>query len=497
MQDVIFNNSGYPLLSIMLFLPLAGAILVALIDNTTRIKWTAMLVTLLNILLCLPLLTGFDGSTHLIQFAEHRQWIASWNINYFIGVDGISVLFVALSALISFFCVLVSWRAITEKIKLFYVTILLTETAMIGVFVALDLFLFYIFWEAVLIPMFMLIIVWGGANRSYAAVKFFLFTLAGSLLMLVGMVSIYLTGGGTFNILELAQTDFARNTQIWLFLAFFVAFAIKVPMFPFHTWLPHAHTEAPTAGSVILAGVLIKMGAYGFLRFSLPMFPEAVMLFARPLLIMSLIAIVYGALVTLMQKDIKRLIAYSSVSHMGFVTMGLFSLNLTGVQGGIYQMISHGLVTGALFMAIGMIYERTHTREIADYGGLARAVPLYTAFFTVFALAATGFPGTNSFIGEFLIISGALQANPAIGALSVLGVVLGLAYIAWLYYRVFLFEVNETIKDRLSDLSIREVLILVPFAAMIIYFGLKPAFLLDYMHASVTHLLAGITSAAP
>jgi NADH-quinone oxidoreductase subunit M len=329
-----------------------------------------------------------------------------------------------------------------------------------------------------LIPMFLLIGIWGGANRVYAAVKFVLFTLAGSVLMLVGIIALYHAGGRTFDILALARVHYPFDLQIWLFLAFFAAFAVKVPMFPVHTWLPDAHTEAPTAGSVILAGILLKMGAYGFLRFSIPMFPDAVKVFFMPMLILSVIAIIYGAFVTLMQKDIKRLIAYSSVSHMGFVTLGIFSLNQTGIEGGIFQMISHGIVTGALFMCIGVVYERTHTRLIEDYGGLARAVPVFAIFFAIFALAGSGFPGMNYFIGEFLIISGAFKTSMVFGAASILGIVLGVTYMGWLYYRIVLKKtdahITNKLTDKLYDMNAREILMFAPLIILVFYIGVQP-----------------------
>ena len=360
---------------------------------------------------------------------------------------------------------------------------------MIGIFVSLNVFLFYLFWELTLIPMFLLIGVWGGSQRIYAAVKFVLFMLAGSVLMLVGIIVLYYAGGRTFDIIELAKVNYPTGLQLWLFLAFFAAFAVKMPMFPIHTWLPDAHTEAPTAGSVILAGILLKMGAYGFLRFSFPMFPHAVKVLFIPLLVLSVTAIIYGAYVTLMQKDMKRLIAYSSVSHMGFVTLGLFTLNQNGIEGGILQMINHGVITGALFLCVGMIYERTHSRMIKDYGGLSKTVPVYIVFFSIFTLAAIGLPGMNAFIGEFLIISGAFKANMIIAAFSIIGVVLGVCYMVWLYYRVALNEINPITESSLVDLDLREIATLAPLVVLVLLIGLQPNILLSYMHVSVEHLL--------
>jgi len=429
-----------------------------------------------------------------MQYTEIYAWIPSWNISYKVGIDGISVLFIILITILSILCVSVSWKAIKEKTKEFFISLLIMETAMIGVFVSLNIFLFYLFWELTLIPMFLLIGIWGGSNRIYATIKFVLFTLGGSVLMLVGIIILYYAGGKTFDILELSKVSYPSNLQIWLFLSFFAAFAVKMPMFPLHTWLPDAHTEAPTAGSVILAGVLLKMGAYGFLRFSLPMFPYAVNLLFIPLLVLSVTAIIYGAYVTLMQNDIKRLIAYSSVSHMGFVTLGIFCLNQNGIEGSILQMINHGIITGALFLCIGMIYERTHTRIIDNYGGLFKTVPIFTVFFTIFTLAAIGFPGMNAFIGEFLILSGTFKANMVIGGFSILGIVLGVVYMVWFYYRIALNEINSKTKTQLFDLDLREIATLIPLVILIFFIGLQPSILLSYIHVSVEHLIENINT---
>ena len=430
-----------------------------------------------------------------MQFAEIHPWIPAWNITYKVGVDGISVLFVFLAAILSILCVTVSWKAIEKKTKGFFVSLLIMETAMIGIFVSLNAFLFYLFWELTLIPMFLLIGVWGGQNRLYASIKFVIFMVAGSVFMLVGIIVLYHTGGKTFDIVELSRVSYPIELQMGLFLGFFAAFAVKMPMFPIHTWLPDAHTEAPTAGSVILAGILLKMGGYGFLRFSLPMFPHAVNTLFIPLLVLSVTAIIYGAYVTLMQNDMKRLIAYSSVSHMGFVTLGIFTLNQTGVEGGILQMINHGVITGALFLCVGMIYERTHSRMIDDYGGLFKTIPVFTVFFAIFTLAAIGFPGMNAFVGEFLIISGAFKANMIIAAFSILGVVLGVCYMVWLYYRIAMNEVNPSTESRLFDLDFREIATLVPLVVLVFFIGVQPGVLLSYMHVSVAHLLETVNSA--
>jgi NADH-quinone oxidoreductase subunit M len=422
-----------------------------------------------------------------MQFTEHHDWIPTWNITYFLGVDGISVLFILLSTLVTILCVLISWNSIKTKVKEFYIAILVLEGAMIGVFCSLDFMLFYLFWEAMLIPMYLLIGVWGGPNRVYAAVKFFLYTLVGSVLMLVGII-VLSSYAETFNILELMQKSYPYQMQFWLFWAFFAAFAVKVPMFPVHTWLPDAHTEAPTAGSVILAAVLIKMGAYGFLRFSLPLFPDASKAMIVPMLTLSVIAIIYGAVVCLAQTDLKRLIAYSSVSHMGFVTLGIFALNMQGLEGGILQMINHGVVTGALFLSVGVIYDRTHSRQISDYGGLATVLPVYAAFFMIFTLASIGLPGTNGFIGEFLIILGGFTASKWAGVLAATGIIVGAAYMLWLYQRVFFMETNQKLLG-LQEMETREIIALLPMIILIFWIGIYPDTFLSFMHPSVENLL--------
>ncbi len=492
MEGVIMNQLGYPIISWTVFLPLAGALLILLLRGDNVIRLVSLMVTFATFVISLPMLTSFDKTTYAMQFVEQHQWIPEWGISYFVGVDGISILFVFLTTLLSILSVLVSWKAVTEKVREFHTGILIMEAAMVGVFVSLDFFLFYIFWEAMLIPMFILIGVWGGENRVYAAIKFFLYTLVGSVLMLVGIIVLYFYGGRTLDILVLSRIDYPLALQCWLFLAFFAAFAVKVPMFPVHTWLPDAHTEAPTAGSVILAGVLIKMGAYGFLRFSMPMFPDATSFFMIPIIILSIVAIIYGAFVCFAQKDFKRLIAYSSVSHMGFVTLGLFALNTQGIEGGILQMLNHGIVTGALFLMIGIIYERTHTRAIARYGGFASLVPWYAGFFMILTLASIGLPGTNGFIGEFLIIFGAFKARMLYGVLAATGIILGAGYMLWLYQRIFFQTPDQGYLKNgghpVWDLDMREVALLLPLVILIFWIGFYPSTFLDYMHASVEHL---------
>lgn len=489
------NSTGFPILSTVIFLPVAGAALLLLMrrSSETLIKWLALAVSLLDFLVSIPLFTGFDKTSHLMQFVERHQWIPAWNVNYALGLDGISILFVLLSTLVIVLCVLISWNSVKTKTKEFYIALLLMEAAMIGVFCSLDFFLFYIFWEAMLIPMYLLIGVWGGPNRVYAAVKFFLYTLVGSVLMLVGIIVLYFYSGRTFDIMTLSTMAYPYQMQFWLFWAFFAAFAVKVPMFPVHTWLPDAHTEAPTAGSVILAAVLIKMGAYGFLRFSLPILPDASKAMTPVMMTLSVIAIIYGGVICLAQTDLKRLIAYSSVSHMGFVTLGIFALNIQGMEGGILQMINHGVVTGALFLSVGVIYERTHTRQIADYGGVASVMPIYASLFIVFTLASIGFPSTNGFVGEFLIILGGFTSSQWAGVLAATGVIIGAGYMLWLYQRVFFMETNEKVSG-LADVSGRELLTLAPMIILIFWIGVHPDTFLGFMHESVQHLLERVNA---
>jgi NADH-quinone oxidoreductase subunit M len=484
--------TAFPVLSAATFLPLLGAAAILLLGERLA-RWVAVATSLAVFAVSMPLYVGFDTGTSALQFVETVPWIPAWNVDYSLGVDGISVPFIFLSAVVTVLCVAVSWTAIQERVREFYAALLVAETAMIGLFAATNLFLFYVFWELMIVPLFVLIGVWGSAGRIYASVKFLLFTLAGSVLMLVGLVAL-LFAAGTLDFRALAGTSLGLGLQVWLFAAFLAAFAVKVPMFPVHTWLPDAHTEAPTAGSVILAGVLLKMGAYGFLRISLPILPDATQLFLTPMLVLSVAAIVYGAYVTLAQTDVKRLIAYSSISHMGFVTLGIFTLERTGLEGAVLQMINHGIVTGALFLCVGMIYERTHTREIAAYGGLAKVAPVFSAFLALFCLAAAGFPGLNSFVGEFLIISGAFTARPWLGAMAIWGVALGTTYILWLYYRVAMGEVKPGLKGRRLDLNAREVATLVPLAVLVVVLGVYPEAVLVFLRASLDGLLGGVTA---
>jgi NADH-quinone oxidoreductase subunit M len=477
----------FPVLTVMTALPLAGAAVILLLGDRLA-RWIALATTLIVCAVSVPLYLDFDKSSGALQFVETVPWIRSWNVVYGMGVDGISLPFVFLSTVISVLCVGASWTAVQVRVREFYAALLFAETAMIGLFAATNLFLFYVFWELMLVPVFLLIGVWGGPDRIYAAIKFLLFTLGGSVLMLVGLIAL-LVATGTLDFQALAKTKLAPDLQAWLFVAFSAAFAVKVPMFPVHTWLPDAHTEAPTAGSVILAGILLKMGGYGLLRIALPILPDAVQLFLKPMLLLSAIAIVYGAYVTLAQTDVKRLIAYSSISHMGFVTLGIFTLNRSGVEGAILQMINHGIVTGALFLCVGMIYERTHTRDIAEYGGLSKLAPVYSTFLAVFCLAAAGFPGLNSFVGEFLIISAAFKTWLWLGAATIWGVALGTTYMLWLYYRVVMSDARPRFQQLRLDLNAREVATLVPLAVLAIVIGLYPESLLGFLRTSVGQLL--------
>src|SRR5262245_48969400 len=487
--------TGYPVLTTTAFLPIVGAALILLFASDRVARWIALGTTLGTFAASMPLYRGFDKASNALQFVESAEWIPSLNIAYGMGVDGISLPFIFLATLLSVLCIGASWTAIRTRVREFYAALLVAETAMIGLFAAANLFLFFIFWELMLVPVFLLIGVWGGPGRVYAAVKFLIFTLSGSVLMLVGMIAIFRTCGTLdFKALALARSSLSPEQQAWLFAAFLAAFAVKVPMFPLHTWLPNAHTEAPTAGSVILAGILLKMGAYGFLRVSLPLLPHGVQLFLKPMLIISVAAIVYGAYVTLVQTDVKRLIAFSSVSHMGFVTLGIFTLNRGGVEGAILQMINHGIISAALFLCVGMIYERTHTREIRDYGAVAKTAPVYSTLLALFCLAAAGTPGLNSFVGEFLIIGSAFRTQAWLGALAVWGVALGTTYLVWLYYRVVMGEMNPSLVGLKLELNSREMATLAPLAVLAICLGLYPEYVLSYLHVPVANLLAsGVT----
>jgi NADH-quinone oxidoreductase subunit M len=490
MLDLIANH----LLTLLIFLPIAGAAILLFIRNADAVRRIAIAVALGELLLCIPLLANFNSGTAAMQFTESAAWVKAWNIYYKLGVDGISILFVALTALLTVISIMVSWTAIKDRVREFMVAMLFLEAAMIGVFVAMDLFLFYIFWEAMLIPMYLLIGVWGGPNRLYAAIKFFLYTLVGSVLMLIAIIAVYIAAGNTFDVLTIMNHKFSYAFQMWAFAAFFTAFSVKVPMFPVHTWLPDAHVEAPTAGSIILAGILIKMGAYGFLRFSLPFFPDAAIAWTPAIMILSVIAIIYGAYMAFAQTDFKKLIAYSSVSHMGFVTLGIFALNSQGLEGGILQMLNHGVSTGALFLAVGVIYERTHTRLIADYGGIAARVPVYATFLLIITLSSIGLPGTNGFIGEFAILLGAFLHYKPYAIVASLGIILGAGYMLWLYQRIAFGKITNPHNEHLSDMNAREVLAALPLVVLVFAIGLYPNAAFTVMHASVSNLIQHVNA---
>jgi NADH-quinone oxidoreductase subunit M len=486
-------------LSALLILPVVGALLIALLRGESEAtlnnaRWIALWTTAITFLLSLHAWRMFDSALPGFQLVESRDWF-SHVILYKLGVDGISMPFVLLTTFLMPLCILASWKSITFRVKSYLIAFLILETLMIGVFEALDLLLFYVFFEGGLIPMFLIIGVWGGKRRVYAAFKFFLYTLAGSLLMLIAIMAMYWTAK-TSDIEVLLHTAFAPKVQFWLWLAFFASFAVKMPMWPVHTWLPDAHVEAPTAGSVILAGILLKMGGYGFLRFSLPMFPDASAYFAPLVFAMSVIAIIYTSLVALVQEDIKKLIAYSSVAHMGFVTMGLFAANTQGVQGAVFQMVSHGLVSGALFLCVGVVYDRLHTREISAYGGLVNNMPRYAVVMMVFTMANVGLPGTSGFVGEFLTLIGVFQTNDWVALFATTGVILSAAYALYLYRR-FIFGALEKPKlFAMPDLSLREQAILVPLLVLTIYYGVHPQSILDVSAASVDAMLHGMQHAA-
>ncbi|WNM59273.1 complex I subunit 4 family protein [Candidatus Nitrospira allomarina] len=476
------------LLSIMIAIPFLGIAIIAFIQDQEWIRRVAFGCTLGDGALSLVLLKEFDFSFQGMQFVERMAWMPTFNIQYAVGVDGISLLLVLLTTLLCPFCVLCSWKSITTRVRSFMAMILLVEGAMIVVFTALDLFLFFMLWEVTMIPMYFMIILWGGPQRIAAGIKFVLYSLSGSLILLLAILGLYVEGGRTFDILALAENTYSPDAQFWIFLAFFLAFAIKLPMLPFHTWLPDAHSEAPTAGSVLLAGVLLKMGGYGFLRFCLPMFPEASVTFAPFILWLSVAAIVYGGYMALAQSDLKKLVAYSSISHMGFVTLGIFVFNNYGIQGAILQMVNHGITTGALFLAVGQLYDRTHSRSIQDYGGLQKSMPRFVALFCLFSVASFGLPGTCNFIGEFLVLVGTSFESYVMVLLSMGGIVLAAAYMLWMLQRVVLGQPKNSTIAQLPDLNMRELVTVMPLAVLILGIGLYPSPLMEMMDSSVTHL---------
>jgi NADH-quinone oxidoreductase subunit M len=489
-----------PLLSLVTFLPGAAGLALLFVPRRSVgvLRLVSLAVTVLTFACALPLYFGFDADAIGYQFEENRRWMPTLGVAYHVGIDGISLLLVLLTTFLMPLALVSAWGAIEDRFKEFTATMLVLETGMLGVFVSLDLFLFYVFWEAMLIPMYLIIGIWGGPNRVYAAVKFILYTMVGSVLMLVAILGLYAqygtaTGRYTFDVPVLAQYVMAPGLrQNLMFLAFALAFAIKVPLFPFHTWLPDAHVEAPTAGSVVLAGVLLKMGTYGFLRFCLPFFPDASLAFGPLVFSLAVIGVVYGAWVSTVQPDMKKLVAYSSVSHLGFVMLGIFTLNQQGLVGAIIQMVNHGLSTGALFLMVGMIYERRHSRLIADFGGLWRVVPAFSAVFLVVALSSLGLPGLNGFVGEFLILVGTFQRSPWLAAVATSGIIFAAVYLLWMYQRVVFGEVTHEANRRLRDLTAREWAVLVPVVALIVWIGVYPAAFTRKTEATVEALIAQV-----
>ena len=487
-------GGDFPILSLVTFLPLAGALFILFTPGEEEIvarnsRWVALWTSGITFALSLLLWIEFDATTADFQFVEDANWIPGTDIRYKMGIDGISLFFVLLSTFLTPICILSSWEAVKTRVREYMLAFLVLETMMVGMFCALDIFVFYIFFEGVLIPMFLIIGVWGGARRVYAAFKFFLYTLAGSVLMLIAIMVMYFQAGTT-DIPTLMAHPFDPEVQRWLWLAFFASFAVKVPMWPVHTWLPDAHVEAPTAGSVILAGVLLKMGGYGFLRFSIPMFPEASVFFAPLVFSLSVIAIIYTSLVALAQEDMKKLIAYSSVAHMGFVTIGMFTLNQQGIEGSIFQMLSHGIVSGALFLCVGVVYDRLHTREISAYGGLVNRMPRYAFVFMIFTMGSVGLPGTSGFVGEFLVLMGAFEASTWLAFFAATGVILGAVYMLYLYRRIIFGALEKDNLKAMLDLSPREIAIFAPLIILVLWMGIYPSSFLDPIAPSVDNLIA-------
>ena len=480
------------LLSWMIAVPFIGIAILAFVRDQLLVRRIALACTVLELGIFLVMWFGFDSSQSGMQFVERMPWMPALNIQFAVGVDGINILLLFLTVLLAPLCVLSSWNAVTTRLRTFMMLILLVQGAMIVVFSALDLLLFFMMWEITMIPMYFLIVLWGGPGRIQAGQKFVLYSLSGSLMLLVGVLSLYVEGGGTFDIIALSGQTYSVESQKWMFLAFFLSLAIKLPMLPFHTWLPEAHAEAPTAGSVILAGVLLKMGGYGFLRFCLPMFPDAVTLFSPFIFWLSVAGIVYGGVMALAQDDLKKLIAYSSISHMGFVTLGIFAFSHQGTQGAILQMFNHGIVTGAVFIAVGQLYERTHDRSVLAYGGLHQRMPRFAGLFCLFTVASFGLPGTGSFVGEFLVLIGASERSLLAVLIALSGVFLAAAYMLWMFQRVVLGQSRTKTASSLSDLTQREMVILIPLALMVIWVGVYPSPLIEVTDTAVSTMLQQI-----
>lgn len=485
------------ILSLAIWVPVVFGILLLMLGrqaNANVSRWVALVGALAGFAVTVPLMLNFDGSTAAMQFVEHAVWIERFNVNYHLGVDGISMWFVPLTAFITIIVVLAGWEVIEDRPHQYYGAFLVLSGLMVGVFAALDGLLFYVFFEATLIPMYIIIGIWGGPRRVYAAFKFFLYTLLGSLLMLIALIFLYYKSGGSFSILDWHKLPLGATPQALLFGAFFAAFAVKVPMWPVHTWLPDAHVEAPTGGSVVLAAIMLKLGAYGFLRFSLPIAPDASHQFAPVIIVLSLIAVIYVGLVAMVQQDMKKLVAYSSIAHMGFVTLGFFIFNELGVTGGLIQMIAHGFVSGAMFLCIGVLYDRVHSREIAAYGGVVNTMPKFAAFALLFAMANCGLPGTAGFVGEWMVILGAVEYDFLVGVLAATALIFGAAYTLWMYKRVYFGDVTNDDVRALKDINAREFLILAVLAAAVLWMGIQPKPFTDAMHVSVVELLKHVST---
>jgi NADH-quinone oxidoreductase subunit M len=495
---------GIDLLSLVIFMPVVGVFLLLFVPNSAHgtIKLVSLLIAFVTMILSFLVWVQFDVVASGMQLEINLPWITNFGITYHLGIDGISLLLIVLTTILTVLCIIASWRSVTHSVKGYFASILLLTTGMIGTFCALDLFLFYVFWEVMLIPMYFIIGLWGGPRRVYAAIKFVLFTMFGSLLMLVAILYLYFSyytfsGEYSFDLMRIMQMPIPYQPQLWLFGAFALAFAIKVPLFPFHTWLPDAHVQAPTAGSVILAGVLLKMGTYGFVRFCMPLFPQATITYMPYICVLAVIAIIYGALVSMVQRDIKSLVAFSSVSHMGFVMLGLFAMNMQGVQGAVLQMINHGVSTGALFLLVGMIYDRRHTRMIEDFGGIAKPMPVYATFFMIVMLSSIGLPLTNGFVGEFLILLGAFAANHWYATFAATGVILGACYMLWMYQRVIFGKVTNPENEKLTDITGREKFTLIPLVILIFWIGIYPSPFLTRIEPAISELLNRISIAKP
>ncbi len=485
------------ILSLAIWIPVAFGVLLLAVgrqENPMASRWIALIGAILGFVVTIPLITQFDSTTAAMQFVEHAAWIERFNVFYHLGVDGISMWFVPLTAFITVIVVLAGWDVIEDRPHQYMAAFLILSGLMIGVFAALDGMLFYVFFEATLIPMYIIIGVWGGQRRVYAAFKFFLYTLAGSLLMLIALIFLYYKSGGSFAILDWHKLPLSASAQTWLFVAFFAAFAVKVPMFPVHTWLPDVHVEAPTGGSAVLAAIMLKLGCYGFLRFMLPIVPDASHEYAPVVITLSLIGVIYVGLVAMVQQDMKKLVAYSSIAHMGFVTLGFFIFNELGIAGGLVQMIAHGFVSAAMFLCIGVLYDRVHSREIASYGGVVNTMPKFASFALLFAMANCGLPGTAGFVGEWMVILGAVQFNFVIGLLAATALIFGAAYTLWMYKRVYFGGVTNDHVRELKDINAREFLILAILAAAVLWMGIQPKPFTDVMHVSVTELIKHVST---